>query len=71
MPRVRRSHHVLRIEHLLSELRDRDGTVLLASTSSQRRETSHKEVQTRERDYNVILISDRYKVICQRISYPC
>ena len=48
VPGVRGSHHVLGVEHLLSELRDGDSTVLLAATSSERSETSHEEMETRE-----------------------
>ena len=48
VPGVRSSHHVLGVEHLLSELRDGDSTVLLAATSSERSETSHEEMETRE-----------------------
>lgn len=50
MTRVRSAHHVLSIEHLLSELRDGQGTVLLRATAGQRGETSHEEVETRERN---------------------
>ena len=53
VPWVRSSHHVLCIEHLLRELRHGDCTVLLASTGGKRRETSHEEVQTRERHYMI------------------
>ena len=49
MPRVGGSHHVLGVEHLLRELRNGNGTVLLAATRSQRREAGHEEVETRER----------------------
>ena len=48
MSGIRGSHHVLGIEHLGGEFRNGDGTVLLASTSSQRSETNHEEVQTGE-----------------------
>jgi hypothetical protein len=51
---VRGSHHVLGIEHLLGELRNGDGTVLSASTSSEGSETGHEEVQTRKRNCNAI-----------------
>ena len=47
---VRSSHHVLGVEHLLSELRDGNGTELLAATSSQGGEAGHEEVETRERN---------------------
>lgn len=43
------SHHVLSIEHLLSEFGDGDGAVLLAAASSKRGETGHEEMQTGER----------------------
>jgi len=51
-PRVRGSHHVFGIEHLLSEFRDSDGTVLLAATSSQRCKANHEEMKMGERNYN-------------------
>jgi len=41
-------HHVLGIEHLLSEFGDGDGTELGAATGSQGSETDHEEMQTRE-----------------------
>lgn len=47
---VRSSHHVLRIEHLLRELRYRGSTELLACASGKRGEANHEEVQTRERN---------------------
>lgn len=50
MARVGRGHHVLRIEHLLRKLGNSDCAVLLAATCSQRSETSHEEVETRERN---------------------
>ena len=49
--RVRGSHHVLGVEHLLSELWDGDSAVLLASTGGQRSITSHEKMETRERDH--------------------
>ena len=48
MTRVRGSHHVLSIEHLLGELGNGDSAVLLAATGSQWREASHEEVKTGE-----------------------
>jgi len=51
VPGVRGSHHVLGIEHLLSELRNGDSAVLLASTSGQGGVTSHEEVETWEGDH--------------------
>ena len=49
MMRVACCHHVLVIEHLLSELGHREGAVLLGSATGQRCETWDEEVQARER----------------------
>merc|ERR1719331_992790 len=49
--RVSSAHHVLGVEHLLSQFRNGQSAVLLRTTGSQRRETGHEEVQTRERDH--------------------
>ena len=51
MPGVRGSHHVLGIEHLLGELWNGDGAVLLASTGGQGGVASHEEVESREGDH--------------------
>merc|ERR1719217_185201 len=51
VPRVRGAHHVLRIKHLLRQLRHREGTVLLGATGRERREPGHEEVQPREGDH--------------------
>jgi len=51
MPWIRRSHHVLGIEHLLSELRNTDSTVLLTTTSSQGGETDQEEMKTGKGDW--------------------
>ena len=59
LPGVRGSHHVLGVEHLLSELGDGDSTVLLTPTGSQRREASHEEMKTRERYYNTHQLVNR------------
>ena len=53
VPEVRRSHHVLRIEHLLRELRDRDSAVLLAATRGEGREAGQEEVKTGEGNYAI------------------
>lgn len=45
------SHHIFGVEHLRGELRHGHSTVLLATTGSQRRETRHEKVETRERNY--------------------
>jgi hypothetical protein len=47
---VRGSHHVLGVEHLLSQLGDSNSAILLAATSSQRSKANHEEVETREGD---------------------
>lgn len=47
---VRGRHHILSIEHLLSQFRHGYGTVLLAATGRQRSKANHEEVETRERN---------------------
>lgn len=42
------SHHVLGVEHLLSQLGNGDRAELLAAAGSQGSEASHEEVETRE-----------------------
>merc|ERR550537_840055 len=46
--RISSAHHVLGIEHLLSQLRHSQGTVLLRASGSKWRKASHVEVETRE-----------------------
>ena len=45
------AHHVLGIEHLLGELGDGEGAVLLGATGGQGGETDHEEVETGEWDH--------------------
>lgn len=51
MTRVRGSHQVLCVEHLLRELRHSDSTVTLRASRCQRRKADHEEVQSRERHH--------------------
>ncbi|KFU85777.1 hypothetical protein M959_05473, partial [Chaetura pelagica] len=48
MAGVASCHHVLGIKHLLGELGDGEGAVLLAATGCQRGEAWHEEVEARE-----------------------
>ena len=56
MSGVRGSHHVLSVEHLLSEFGDGDGTVLLTATGGQWGEAGHEEMETGERDWKTMSI---------------
>ena len=48
--RVGGTHHVLGVEHLLSELGDSEGSVLLGASGCKGGETDHEEVKTDEGD---------------------
>ena len=48
---IRGGHHVLGVEHLLRELGDGDGSVLLASPGGEGGEAHHEEVKTGEGHY--------------------
>ena len=45
------SHHVLGVEHLLGQLGDCQGAVLLGATRGQGGEAGHEEVETGEGDH--------------------
>ena len=67
---VRCGHHVLSVEHLLRQLWDSNGTVLLAPTGSQWSKAGKEEVQTRERNWRQKLVV--VKGICKKTkNYPC
>jgi len=48
---VRSSHHVLRVEHLLSELRYGNGAERVCATAGEGSESDHEEVKTGEGDH--------------------
>jgi len=50
VPWVGSAHHVLGVEALLGQLRDRQSSLLLRSSGGQRGESDHEEVQSRERN---------------------
>ena len=51
IPEIRSSHHVLRVEHLLSQVWNANGTEGMGTTAGQRSEADHEEVETRERNH--------------------
>ena len=62
MAGVAGSHHVLGIEHLLGELGNGKGAVLLRAAGSERSETGHEEVQSGEGNLNeeIVEINKNY-----------
>ena len=62
--RVAGSHHVLGIEHLLSQLGYRKGPVLLATSRRQGSEPRHEEMQTREWNH----VDGQFAEICVKLS---
>ena len=46
--KVRSSHHILRVVHLLCQFWNGDSTEFGSSTASKRRKADHEEVKTRE-----------------------
>ena len=51
MSGVSSRHHVLGVKHLLGQLRDGDGSVLLGATGSEGSEPGHEEVEPGEGDH--------------------
>lgn len=51
MSGVAGSHHVLRVEHLLGELSDREVAVRRRAAGSEGGKTDHEEVETGEGDH--------------------
>ena len=58
MSRITGGHHVLGVEHLLGELGDGEGSVLLGATGSKRSETGHKEVKSWEGNLEKLVKND-------------
>ena len=50
MTRIGGAHHVLGVPHLLGELGDREGAVLLGAAGGEGSEADHEEVKAGERD---------------------
>ena len=64
MTRITGSHHVLSVKHLLGKLSNSDSSVLLGSTASERSESRHEEVETREGDH----VDSKLTEICIKLT---
>jgi len=51
MSRISSAHHILGIEHLLGQFWDGKSSILLRTSGSEGRETSHEKVKTRKGDH--------------------
>lgn len=57
-------HHVFGVKHLLCQFRNSEGSVLLATTGSQRGEARHEKVETREGNH----VDSKFAEICVELT---